>query len=74
MGEEETREGPNSEVRILSQPADFTGMPGMLDVVIFGSRGHNAKVSGADWPGLESLFCRKKFSMLFCVSVLAFFL
>ena len=37
MGEEETREGPNSEVRILSQPADFSTDAWHADVVILGS-------------------------------------
>lgn len=31
-------EGPNSEVRILSQPADFSRDAWHADVVIFGSR------------------------------------
>ena len=37
VGEEETREGPNSEVRILSQPADFSTDAWHADVVILGS-------------------------------------
>ena len=37
VGEEETREGPNSEVRILSQPADFSPDAWHADVVILGS-------------------------------------
>lgn len=46
MGEEEPWEGPNSEVRLLSQLADFSPDAWHADVVILGSRGTMQRSQG----------------------------